>query len=201
MILYRFLESRLRVLLIAVHDSGLTEIFTVSRPSGLDVWVIESECVTTHTVPNPLPGSTFVLDGKTGAKRKADRAGLRLSLQPSSATSNVPSVLVVVGATRGKCIANINGEKIGKTDWDVKMGSVLSVEVVEKMGMFGVEGVPAHRSLILLGSHVLVVFTDKSKALVYSLPSLTHLHTLELPPSNQCGFPILHIFDVINSLY
>jgi len=56
---------------------------------------------------------------------------------------------------------------VGKADWSTKAGVVESVQIVEKNG-----------------SHALVAFTDKNQALVYSLPHLEFMHTLQLPESD-----------------
>jgi syntaxin-binding protein 5 len=137
----RFVESQLRVLLIAVHASGLTEVFRVNRSSGSGSWVIDGECTKTHTVQHPIPGGTFVVDSKTGVKRNADGARLKLALQSSPTTLDAHGILIVTGANGAKCIRNVTGERLGKTDWGNKMGIVRSAEVVGTMGASSVVNV------------------------------------------------------------
>jgi len=72
-----------------------------------------------------------------------------------------------VGAKGVRCIADITGERVGKADWNSKVGGVESVQIVEKSG-----------------SQALVAFTDKNEALVYSLPHLEQLQILHLPESD-----------------
>jgi syntaxin-binding protein 5 len=122
------------VLLIAVHRSGATETYSLTRPSESTSWVIEKEAVKTHTVEDPLPGGSFVVDRKSGDKRIADRAMLETCLQSSTAVAGLPSVLIVSGTKKVKCFADITGERVGKAEWDSKCGTVSCVEIIERMG-------------------------------------------------------------------
>ena len=73
------------------------------------------------------------MDRKTGAPWKANRARLSASLKGSRAEAQC--FLVTIGAKGARCTLNINGEKIGKVEWGNKVGTVLSSQIVEHMGM------------------------------------------------------------------
>jgi hypothetical protein len=73
------------------------------------------------------------MDRKTGARWKADRARLSSSLKGLS--TEVQCFLVTVGAKGARSTLNINGEKLGKVEWGNKVGTVLSSQIVEHMGM------------------------------------------------------------------
>jgi syntaxin-binding protein 5 len=100
----------------------------------LTSWVIEEEAVKMHTVENPLPGGTFVVDRKSGDKRVPDKAMLGACLQPPTAVADLRSFLIVSGTKEVKCFANITGERVGKAEWDSKCGLISRVEIVERMG-------------------------------------------------------------------
>jgi hypothetical protein len=97
---------------------------------------MEKDCMQIRTVQEPLPGGTFVLDSKTGIRRKADSSRLALSLQTPSGLEP-PGILIVAGAKGIKCIADLTGEKLGKAEWSGKSGTAQSAQVVEKMGALG----------------------------------------------------------------
>jgi len=102
-----------------------------------------------------------VLDSKTGLQRKANRNRLAASLEPGA---EAHSIWITAGTKGVRCVSDITGERIGKAEWGNKVGSVQSVKVIERNG-----------------SHVLVAFTDQHEALVYSLPHIEYLHTLQIP--------------------
>lgn len=82
---------------------------------------------------DPAPESIYIMDRKTGARWKADRARLSSSLKGLS--TEVQCFLVTVGAKGARSTLNINGEKLGKVEWGNKVGTVLSSQIVEHMGM------------------------------------------------------------------
>jgi len=78
-----------------------------------------------------MPESIYVLDKRTGAPWKADRARLSASLKGSSAEAQC--FLVTVGAKGARSTLNINGEKIAKVEWGNKVGTVRSSQIVGHM--------------------------------------------------------------------
>lgn len=82
---------------------------------------------------DPTPESIYIMDRKTGAPWKADRARLSASLKRSPAEAQC--FLVTIGAKGARSTLNINGEKIGKVEWGNKVGTVLSSQIVEHMGV------------------------------------------------------------------
>jgi len=80
----------------------------------------------------------------------------------------------------------LNGERIAKAEWGSKVGTVLRVEVVERRA-----------------ACALVAFTERGEALVYSLPFLEHLGSLQLPQSSlnhhlstdSSGDYLFHVVD------
>jgi syntaxin-binding protein 5 len=124
-------DPQLRIRLIAVHISGLLQIFTLSRHPGSTSWIFDEDPVTTETVANPLPQGIFILDSKSGAQWKADRGRLGASLHPT-AVQNTHGICVTTGAKGARSVVDITGERIGKTDWGSKGGIVQNVQIVEK---------------------------------------------------------------------
>ncbi|KZT08686.1 uncharacterized protein LAESUDRAFT_676040 [Laetiporus sulphureus 93-53] len=158
-----------RVRLIAVVSSGTAFIHTLSHtPSG--TWAVSGAPTNGEGAGHAVPGGSVVLDAKTGAQCRADRQGLTTVLaHEDSAAGEEPKqrcVWVSAGAKGARCVADVDGERIARTDW-ASRAAVLSVEVVEKSG-----------------GCVLVAFTERAEALVYSLPYLEHLHSLQLPQSS-----------------
>jgi len=128
--------------------------------------VVDGEPVETETFSNPVPNGSFVVDANTGALIKADRSRLAASLQTSD-RNPIHGLWVTVGSKGVRCIADITGERISKADWNNKAGEIENVQIIDKNG-----------------SCVLVAFTDKNKAVVYSLPHLEYLQILHLPESD-----------------
>ncbi|KAI0033991.1 lethal giant larvae like, C-terminal-domain-containing protein [Vararia minispora EC-137] len=172
-----------RVRLLAIRGSGDTSMYTLVRPQSRE-WTVSPDPARSETIP-PLPlssGGAFVLDGRLGAQLKADKNRFAVALdkehadsQPRRKDSNgaqLKSVLVVVGAKSARCYADLNGDKrIGKADWGGKSGLAVYAQLVERNA-----------------SCVLVIVTDKSQALVYSLPTLENLHTFPLPTPSSNDF-------------
>ncbi|KAA1468094.1 hypothetical protein DENSPDRAFT_833291 [Dentipellis sp. KUC8613] len=197
-----------RIRLIAVHSSGATNIYTLHRsPSG--AWFIPSSASSSHasltpdmpishevdetdTLAAPLRRGVFVLDAQSGATCKADRSRLADSLNQISQPDSIISAersgsrsptrrdrtsrgsrssfeslevgpkcfLVVAGVKGVRCFEDLGEGKTAKAEWGKTV--VNAVQIVEKNG-----------------SYAFVAFTDKHEALVYSLPNLEQLHTLE----------------------
>ncbi|KAF8846111.1 hypothetical protein BDN67DRAFT_16617 [Paxillus ammoniavirescens] len=153
-------DLELAVRLVAIHASGTTDIYKMARSQGSTTFAITGVAAT-ETLPNPLPRCSFVLDSQTGAPLYANGAWLAACLRSSGAKSN-GCLWVTVSATGARCIAGITGDRVGKVDWDRKH-HVLGAQVIERNS-----------------SRVLVVFTNKGEALVYSLPYLEFLYTTPL---------------------
>ncbi|KAF7966227.1 hypothetical protein HWV62_39499 [Athelia sp. TMB] len=157
-------NAQARVRLIASRQSGRTQVFTLVRDE-ISCWEVEeATTLELETVPRPL--ASFVIDAKTGAHVRVDRS----SVSAFSASENVkgPRCMWVTAGSKGaRCVVDVDGERIGKAEWGNKVGAVESVQVVEKSG-----------------STVLVAFTDKNEALIYSLPHLEFLQNLRLPESD-----------------
>ncbi|KAI0361067.1 hypothetical protein OH77DRAFT_1417267 [Trametes cingulata] len=157
-------DPTVRLRLICSAASGATSIYTLAH-SAPSTWTVTQPPVATESPARPIPGGTFVLDAKTGAKCGGDRKGLAAVLQTDEAPD--PSrkfVFVAAGAKGIRCTLNVNGERIAKAEWGAKVGTVQHVEVVEKAD-----------------SCALVAFTSLGNALIYSLPHLEHIQTIQLP--------------------
>ncbi|KZP28851.1 hypothetical protein FIBSPDRAFT_816652 [Athelia psychrophila] len=156
-------NARARVRLIATRESGRTQVFTLKRASNL-VWGVEEAVVELETAPHPL--ASFIIDAKTGARVKVDKSSC--AAYGEIEIVGAPRCMwVTAGAKGAKCFVDVDGERIGKVEWGSKVGAVETVQVVEKSG-----------------STVLVAFTDKNEALIYSLPHLEFLQNLRLPGSD-----------------
>ncbi|KAJ7170200.1 WD40 containing snare-dependent exocytosis protein [Mycena filopes] len=155
-------DPQLRIRLIVGHVSGAAEVMTIIRDTNSPAWRIDSDVKKIEAVSHPLPQGTFILDSKKGSSLRATKEQLAQSLHPTPAETHC--MLVTAGVKGARCVADITGSRIGKTDWGNKTGTVRSVQIVEKMG-----------------SHALVAFTDDHQALAYSLPNLEYIYTLQFP--------------------
>ncbi|KZT72869.1 hypothetical protein DAEQUDRAFT_663544 [Daedalea quercina L-15889] len=182
-------DSAPRIRLIAT-SSGSASIYTLSRSSS-GTFTIPDPPVLVDAASHPLPYGSFVIDAKSGARVTADRQGLSAVIEADSAQDAGRRVVWVSAGTRGaRCVANVDGDKLGKVDWPGKMGTVVAVDVVEKNG-----------------GCALVTFTDRGEALVYSLPFLEHMHTLQLPQTSlshisadSTGDYLTHVIDPITRI-
>ncbi|KAJ7361454.1 WD40 containing snare-dependent exocytosis protein [Mycena albidolilacea] len=154
-------DPQLRIRLIIGYISGSTEILTVLRDASSPSWRIDSDTKKVETVAHPFAQGTFILDAKTGLPIRATKEQLAQSFQPASPETNC--ILVAAGAKGVRSFADITGARIAKAEWGTKVGTICSVQIVEKMG-----------------SHALLAFTDTHDALAYSLPNLEYLCTLKL---------------------
>ncbi|KAF8910138.1 lethal giant larvae like, C-terminal-domain-containing protein [Gymnopilus junonius] len=173
-------DPQLRVRLIAARQSGEADIYTLSASGNPMSWGISGEPVASKAIPDPLPDGIFVLDIK-GARCKADRTHLSATFKNTPATSlptgglgsagnrnsntQRQNILITVGAKGARSTANLNGDKVGKVEWGNKVGGVSGVQVVDH-----------------LDSRALVVQTDRHDALIYTLPHLEYICTLQLSP-------------------
>ncbi|CAK5280636.1 unnamed protein product, partial [Mycena citricolor] len=154
-------DHHLRIRLIVGHSSGSAEVLMIGRDAT--GWKVEADGTKGEMASNPLAMGTFVIDIKHGKPIHATKEQLGRASQDSGPTET-DTIFVTAGAKGAKSFKNVNGPRIGKTDWGNKTGNVISVQIVEKMSSRG-----------------LVAFTDKQEVLTYSLPTLEHLYTLKLP--------------------
>ncbi|OCH89538.1 hypothetical protein OBBRIDRAFT_881275 [Obba rivulosa] len=174
--------------LLGTVASGATTLYTIVR-SGDGAWNVSASPHSLEAAQRPLPGGSVVLDAKTGARVLASRSGLAAALragQHDAAENDLReahrhTLWVSTGAKGARCVADLTGERIAKADWSNKAGAVLQTEVIERNG----------------GS-VLVAFTEHQEALVYSLPFLELLLTLQLPPSFALPFTTDDSGDIVS---
>ncbi|KAJ3721812.1 lethal giant larvae like, C-terminal-domain-containing protein [Lentinula raphanica] len=153
-------DHRLALRLIAGHESGTFQIFTFERSTDSS-WIVTEDVVKFDGPAHPL--AIFVLNPKNGSRCPADRSRLAAAL---SDPSNPGSVMCIIAGSKGvRCNFNMNGDRIGKVDWNHRMGKVLNVQIVQK-----------------LSSYALVAFTESHEACAYSLPNLEFMHSVTLPP-------------------
>ncbi|KAJ7161293.1 WD40 containing snare-dependent exocytosis protein [Mycena crocata] len=155
-------DPQLRIRLVIAYTSGISEVLTILRDTNSSSWHVDAEIKKAETVAYPLAGGTFIVDSKSGVFLRAFKENLAQSFHPTPAETHC--ILVATGVKGAKCFADINGTRLGKTDWGNKTGSVRSTQIVEKMG-----------------SHALVASTDHAEILAFSLPQLEPLCTLKLP--------------------
>ncbi|KAL0951628.1 hypothetical protein HGRIS_008309 [Hohenbuehelia grisea] len=155
-------DAQLRIRLVAARVSGQAAIFTVTR-DATGHWVCSDDPALGESLESPLPGGSFVISSKTGAPLHANSGLLSAAMQPSN--SGDKALWIICGSKGARCFADITGDLVAKTSWGTsKVGSVRNVQLVEKNG-----------------SQALIAITEKLVALVYSLPKLEHIHTLQLP--------------------
>lgn len=175
-----------RILLIAVRASSATTIHTVLRSQN-GAWTVKTHPEKTEAASHPFPGGSIVIN-TTGYSCNADRNGLSVALTPPTNPSEVKrSIWVTAGSKGVRCVADITGEKLGRTEWGSKVGKVEQVEVVRKNGrLLSLISCPINPGSNVelttspLAAAVLVAYTDRRQAAVYSLPFLEHLHTLQM---------------------
>ena len=120
--------------LLCTTASGHTSIYTLEYavPS---TWKVLPNPVIVDGSAHPVPGSSFVLDAKRGTRCRADRNGLASALQPGEGgAAERQYVWVSAGAKGVRSMLNVNGERIAKADWGSKVGTVLHVEIVGRLG-------------------------------------------------------------------
>ncbi|KAF8640450.1 hypothetical protein AX17_000114 [Amanita inopinata Kibby_2008] len=155
-------DTQPRLRLLAVYVSGHTDVFSFVQDAATTIWSLAGEPAVAEAIANPLPHGNFVLSSKTGSILNADRE--RVSLTQYMKDSDARCLFIATGTKGARAYVDLNGPRIAKAEWSGKTGQVLNTQIIERMG-----------------SHVLLAFTDKNIALVYSLPYLEHLHDLQLP--------------------
>ncbi|KAG2155490.1 lethal giant larvae like, C-terminal-domain-containing protein [Suillus clintonianus] len=160
------MDAQLAVRLIAIHESGNTQVFKIIRDPKSSMYNFAQDIIKVEGLPNVLQGGSFVIDSHKGTTRRADRSRFAASLQTRD--NNPEHCFWVTTSAKGaRCMLDISGERISKVEWNSKKNKVERVQVIENNN-----------------SHVLVAFNDKPEAMVYSLPYLEHLHTFSL--ANVC---------------
>ena len=120
--------------LICTTDTGQTSIYTL-RYGAQSTWSIDAHPATAEGSVHPIPGGSFILDAKKGYPLRADRSGLASVLQPDrSADSSGKCIWVSAGVKGVRCSLNVNGERVARTDWGSKVGTVVHVEIVGHIG-------------------------------------------------------------------
>lgn len=127
------------MLLVATRTSGSTTVLTISR-SQSGAWDVQDSLETTDGSSNPIQGGSVVIDTK-GNPYKADRSGLAVSLA-SGDVERKRSIWISAGAKGVKCVGDITGERLGKTEWGSKVGKVEQVAVVRKNSKFCISRLP-----------------------------------------------------------
>lgn len=156
------IDAQLAVRLIAIHESGNTQVFKIIRDPESSLYDFAQDVTRVEGLPNVMQGGSFVIDSQKGTTWRADRSRFAASLQTKD--SNPAHCLWVTANVKGaRCMLDISGDRISKVEWNSKKNKVGHVQVIEKNN-----------------SHVLVAFNDKPEAMVYSLPYLDHLHTFSL---------------------
>ncbi|KAH9486242.1 hypothetical protein JR316_0000306 [Psilocybe cubensis] len=157
-------DPSLGVRLIAGHQSGHAEVYTLVHSGNHSSWSIAGEPMVAKVMPDPITGGTFVLDSKSGAQCKVDRTRLGAAMKGTNSSRDSHCILVSVGVKGARTTVDITGAKVGKVDWGNKHGSVQDARIVEHAD-----------------SRTLVIQTDRHMAVIYSLPHLEHVHTVQLP--------------------
>ncbi|TBU49995.1 lethal giant larvae like, C-terminal-domain-containing protein [Dichomitus squalens] len=161
-------DPEVRIRLIGTAASGQTSIYTLEHKAP-STWIVEHPPAVVEGSARPVSGGSVVLDAKSGARRPANRTGLASVLQKDEAFGADPSpkyIWVCAGAKSVRTLLDVNGERIAKVEWGSKVGTIEHVEVVGR-----------------LDSCALVAYTSRGQGLIYSLPHLELIHTLELQTS------------------
>ncbi|TDL26364.1 hypothetical protein BD410DRAFT_836264 [Rickenella mellea] len=176
-------DSTPRVRLMASHHSGSTHIFTLDRPHQDRPWTVSSDVKVTEGYEDPLPRSSFILNGRTGAVCKADKETFKASdvrghsPRPSE---DVHSFWISAGHKGVKCIANVNGSRVGRAEW----GKGKVIECVEILARNGI--------------YVLCAITATRELLTYALPSLDYMHSFQLPSTPNSAISLDDTGDYVD---
>ena len=125
------MQPRLR--LIAVHLSGHVDVITFAADVDGPTWRTEGEAANAEAISNPLQHGNFIVDAKTGALLDADRERYFLMTQPNT-NKEARCLFVTTGLKGAKIYADINGQRVSKTNWSNDSGYVQSTQIVERMG-------------------------------------------------------------------
>lgn len=103
------------------------------RLNSDSTWSLDSGLLVTESVVEAIPGGIFVLD-KKGRRLTPKRE--HLSRVSETMDSTAPCILISAGASGVKTYLNINGARLGQTEWGNKYGKVNSAQVIEHLGGF-----------------------------------------------------------------
>ena len=167
-------------------DSGSSTVYTLVRSQN-GIWTVKDNVESAEAIAHPIPGGSVVLDAKNGNRCRANRGGLATVMASSpediAAGGVRKTIWVSAGAKGVKCSLNVTGERVERVEWGTKAGKVERVQVIHKNGACR-EPLPSAGPRVLtvafVAASVLVAFTDKRQVLIYSLPFLELLHTLQL---------------------
>lgn len=156
-------EQNLFLRLISVHESGTSYVYKLARKPGSSSYSFV-EAVTTETLPNLFDNSSFVIDSKTGALMRADKAMFAVALQQDDSVAANSCFWVTASAQGAECRVDITGTRVGRVNWDAKQ-NIIHASLVERNG-----------------SQSFVAWGSKGEILIYTLPSLELLHTSTFSP-------------------
>jgi syntaxin-binding protein 5 len=156
--------------LVVVTSNGDGRIYTLDRRDRSSPWtaILSGDL---DGIPSAFsdPETSVVIEANTGFRCKADNHGLMTSMDPDHVASKRGDkhwVWVIAGAKGARANLDVNGDRLGKVDF--KVGNAVACRMVERTD-----------------SSVLVTFTERCQVLVYSLPGLELMHTLDLPFSGK----------------
>ncbi|KAF9531932.1 WD40 containing snare-dependent exocytosis protein [Crepidotus variabilis] len=157
-------DPQLRVRLLALRQSGDGEIYTLVGSGTPAAWNVQKEAIPFRGFVEPLTDGTFVLDIRKGFSLKATPSRFAAALRNDKVSTEAPAcILVSVGTKGARVAASVNGEKLAKTEWGSKAGNAITSQVVSHSG-----------------AQALVIQTEKSGVLIYSLPYLEHITNIKL---------------------
>jgi hypothetical protein len=119
------------VRLIAIHESGNTQVFKIIRDPESSLYDFAKDVTRAEGLPNVMQGGSFVIDSQKGTTLRADRSRFAASLQTRN--SNPAHCFWVTASAKGaRCMLDISGERISKVEWNSKKNKVGHVQVIEK---------------------------------------------------------------------
>lgn len=130
-------DPQMHICLIALRATGSYDIYTIIQSGS--AWICQGPISMEGGISRPLPRGSFVIDSKSGRQWPADRTRFNAAISnssPGKGLTPTPGILVMVGERGAKCVAGINGERIGKVEWGNKLGTIQAAQIIEKMGMY-----------------------------------------------------------------
>ncbi|KAG0700674.1 WD40 containing snare-dependent exocytosis protein [Suillus ampliporus] len=125
------IDSQLAVRLIAIYESGNTQVFKIIRDPKSSLYNFAQDVTKVEGLPNALQGGSFVIDSQKGTPWRADRSRFATSLQTRD--SNPDHCFWVTASAKGaRCMFDISGERIAKVEWNSKKNKVGHVQVIER---------------------------------------------------------------------
>lgn len=164
-------DSFPRIRLLAIQKSGNACIYTIEHNNSTGHYkFVDTSAAEGQPLPLTDPDSSFVISADTGLRCRADGHSLHTALDSDTSLTSTQkhSVWITAGVRGARAILDVNGDRVGKTEWPNKAGTVLQVRLIERTD-----------------SCSLVAFTDSCQALVYSLPELNFLHKIDLPYTHK----------------